>query len=60
VTNGTPTDTPETTRALFIIDAQGPDAPAASAAAADDLERRLRVLNPSVATARRTFTSLDA
>ena len=48
--------TPATTRALFIVDALGPDAVATATAAADDLERRLRRLLPMVATARRTFT----
>jgi DNA/RNA-binding domain of Phe-tRNA-synthetase-like protein len=52
--------TPETTRALFIIDALGPDAASTALAAADDLERRLRALSPSVVTARRTFTSSNA
>lgn len=47
--------TPATTRALFIVDALGPDAVATATAAADDLERRLRQLGPSVVTARRTF-----
>jgi DNA/RNA-binding domain of Phe-tRNA-synthetase-like protein len=47
--------TPATTRALFIVDALGPDAVATSTAAADDLERRLRRLGPLVATARRSF-----
>lgn len=52
--------TPGTTRALFIIDALGPDAAANAAAAADDLERRLHELGPSVSTARRLFISPDA
>ncbi len=44
-----------TTRALFIIDALGPDALASATAAADDLERRLRAQAPAVLTARRTI-----
>ena len=49
--------TPATTRALFIIDALGPDARATAAKAGDDLERRLRALDPAVVTARRSLTS---
>lgn len=49
-----------TKRALFIIDALGPDATATASAAADDLERRLHELGPSVATTRRMFTSPSA
>jgi DNA/RNA-binding domain of Phe-tRNA-synthetase-like protein len=45
--------TPDTTRALFIIDALGPDAAATATAAGDDLERRLRALAPGVATTQR-------
>jgi DNA/RNA-binding domain of Phe-tRNA-synthetase-like protein len=44
---------PTTTRALFIIDALGPDARATATGAGDDLERRLRALDPAVTTARR-------
>jgi DNA/RNA-binding domain of Phe-tRNA-synthetase-like protein len=46
-----------TTRALFIIDALGPDALDSAAAAADELERRLRTIAPTVRTARRTFAA---
>jgi len=49
--------TPATTRALFIMDALGPDAVATAAAAGDDLERRLRDLDPAVETARRVLTA---
>jgi DNA/RNA-binding domain of Phe-tRNA-synthetase-like protein len=52
--------TPATTRALFIIDALGPDAVAAAAAAGDDLERRLRALGPEVATSRRLLAATHA
>ena len=52
--------TPATTRALFIVDALGPDALMTATAAGDDLERRLRSLDPSVETARRRFTAPDA
>jgi DNA/RNA-binding domain of Phe-tRNA-synthetase-like protein len=51
--------TPATTRALFIVDALGPDALATATAAVDDLEGRLRSLAPSVATARRIFIAPD-
>jgi len=47
--------TPDTTRALFIIDALGPDATATATAAGDDLERRLSALDPGVVTARRVL-----
>ena len=47
--------TPATTRALFIVDALGPDALGTAAAAADDLERRLRALGQAVETARRAL-----
>ena len=47
--------TPATTRALFIVDALGPDASRVAEAAADDLERRLRELGAGVATARRVL-----
>lgn len=49
--------TPATTRALFVIDALGPDAVDAANGAADDLERRLRALDPAVVTARRAFAA---
>jgi len=49
--------TPATTRALFIIDALGPDALAKASASGDDLEARLRALDPAVATARRLLTA---
>lgn len=49
--------TPATTRALFVIDALGPDPLAAANEAADDLERRLRALDPAVVTARRAFAA---
>ncbi|MES2210065.1 MAG: phenylalanine--tRNA ligase beta subunit-related protein [Chloroflexota bacterium] len=45
--------TPATTRALFIVDALGPDGLATATAAGDVLERRLRSLDPAVRTARR-------
>ena len=45
--------TPATSRALFIIDALGPDALATATAAGDDLEARLRALDPAVETSRR-------
>ncbi|MFN8629084.1 MAG: phenylalanine--tRNA ligase beta subunit-related protein [Chloroflexota bacterium] len=45
--------TPDTTRALFIIDALGPDAATTAEAAGDDIERRLRLLSPSARIARR-------
>jgi DNA/RNA-binding domain of Phe-tRNA-synthetase-like protein len=47
--------TPGTTRALFIIDALGPDALLIATGAADDLERRLRSLAPGVRTSRRAL-----
>ena len=47
--------TPATTRALFIVDALGPDALGTAAAAGVDLERRLRALGPAVETARRAL-----
>ena len=47
--------TPSTTRALFIIDALGPDALVTGTAAADDLERRLGTLDPAVVTVRRVI-----
>jgi DNA/RNA-binding domain of Phe-tRNA-synthetase-like protein len=52
--------TPSTTRALFIVDALGPDAIATAAAAGDDLERRLRALDPAVDTARRLVSASHA
>jgi DNA/RNA-binding domain of Phe-tRNA-synthetase-like protein len=45
--------TPATSRALFIIDALGPDGLATATAAGDDLEARLRALDPVVETSRR-------
>jgi len=48
---------PATTRALFIIDALGPDALATATAAGDDLEARLRALDPAVKTSRRVLTA---
>jgi DNA/RNA-binding domain of Phe-tRNA-synthetase-like protein len=48
---------PTTTRALFIIDALGPDALATATAAGDDLEARLRALDPAVKTSRRPLTA---
>ena len=47
---------PATTRALFIIDALGPDAVATATAAGDDLEARLQALDPAVETSRRLLT----
>lgn len=47
--------TPATSRALFIVDALGPDAAGVASAAADDLERRLRELGAGVTTARRVL-----
>jgi DNA/RNA-binding domain of Phe-tRNA-synthetase-like protein len=49
-----------TTRALFIIDALGPDAVATATAAGDDLEHRLRALDPAIETARRLLTAPNA
>jgi len=46
-----------TTRALFIIDALGHDALARATAAGDDLEARLRALDPAVKTSRRLLTA---
>ena len=51
---------PATTRALFIVDALGPDAIAKATAAADDLEGRLRRLGPGVATATRSLPDRPA
>jgi DNA/RNA-binding domain of Phe-tRNA-synthetase-like protein len=51
---------PATTRALFIIDALGPDARRAATIAGDDLEQRLRALDPAVSTARRLLTAPHA
>jgi len=48
--------TPATTRALFIIDALGPDAVVTATAAGGDLEARLAALGPTVRTARRLLT----
>ena len=48
---------PATTRALFIIDALGPDAVAMATAAGDDLEHRLRALDPAITTARCLLTA---
>jgi DNA/RNA-binding domain of Phe-tRNA-synthetase-like protein len=45
--------TPATSQALFIIDTLGPDALATATAAGDDLEARLRALDPAVETSRR-------
>ena len=47
--------TPATMRALFIVDALGPDALGTATAAGDDLERRLRSLEPAVHSARRVL-----
>ena len=47
--------TAATARALFIVDALGPDAGAIATAAADDLENRLRRLGTTVVTARRSL-----
>ncbi len=47
--------TPATARALFILDALGPDAAVVAGAAADDLERRLRALGAGMGTARRVL-----
>ena len=47
---------PTTTRALFIIDALGPDALVTATGAGADLERRLRALDPAVTTSRRLLT----
>ncbi len=49
--------TTSTTRALFVIDALGPEALATAAEAADHLESRLRTLDPAVVIARRAFTA---
>ena len=46
-----------TTRALFIVDALGPDALAMATDAGDDLERQLRALDPAVETARRLIAA---
>lgn len=46
---------PDTTRALFIIDSLGPEARAAAGAAADDLEDRLRRLDDGVRSTRRVL-----
>lgn len=51
---------PATTRALFIIDALGSDAPETATAAGDDLERRLRGLGPAVITAHRLLAASHA
>jgi DNA/RNA-binding domain of Phe-tRNA-synthetase-like protein len=48
---------PATTRALFIIDALGPEALAFATAAGDDLEQRLRALDENVATVRRVLVA---
>jgi hypothetical protein len=42
---------------LFVIDALGPDALATASAAGDDLERRLRGMDPAVETARHVITA---
>ncbi|MHB8959329.1 MAG: hypothetical protein ACYDAN_06860 [Candidatus Limnocylindrales bacterium] len=47
--------TPATTRALFIVDALGPDSADIAGAAAADLDRRLRTLGPGVSTGSRTL-----
>ena len=52
--------TPATSRALFIIDALGPDALATATAAGDDLEARLWSLDPAVKTSRRVLTAPHA
>jgi DNA/RNA-binding domain of Phe-tRNA-synthetase-like protein len=52
--------TPDTTRALFIIDALGPDGLISATAAGDDLELRLRALDAAVVTARRLLTAPSA
>lgn len=49
--------TAATTRALFIVDALGPHALATATGAGDDLERRLRALDPAIGTVRRAFTA---
>jgi DNA/RNA-binding domain of Phe-tRNA-synthetase-like protein len=48
---------PATTRALFIIDALGPDAEAIAMVAGDDLEQRVQALGPDVRTARRVLVT---
>jgi DNA/RNA-binding domain of Phe-tRNA-synthetase-like protein len=45
--------TAATTRALFIVDALRPAACATATAAGEDLERRLRAMDPAVVTAKR-------
>jgi DNA/RNA-binding domain of Phe-tRNA-synthetase-like protein len=52
--------TPATTRALFIVDALGPDALATATAAADNLERWLRSLGPAVQSDRRAIAHRDS
>ncbi len=52
--------TAATTRALFIVDALGPEALATATATGDDLERRLRALDPGVGTARRLLAMPSA
>jgi DNA/RNA-binding domain of Phe-tRNA-synthetase-like protein len=49
--------TPATTRALFIVDALGPDAADIAGAAAADLELRLRALGSGVSTASRSLST---
>jgi DNA/RNA-binding domain of Phe-tRNA-synthetase-like protein len=49
--------TAATTRALFIVDALGPAAWATATAAGEDLERRLRAMDPAVVTAKRVSTA---
>lgn len=49
--------TAATTRALFIVDALGPEALATATGAGDDLERRLRALDPVVETASRLIAA---
>jgi DNA/RNA-binding domain of Phe-tRNA-synthetase-like protein len=48
---------PATTRALFIIDALGPEALAFATAAGHDLEQRLRALDENIATVRRVLVA---
>lgn len=52
--------TAATTRALFIVDALGPDALATATDAGDDLERGLRATDPAVQTARRLIAAPHA
>lgn len=52
--------TPTTTKAVFIVDALGPNAAAIATVAADDLERRLGSLGAGVVTARRLLHAATA